>query len=111
MNDKQRTTLQNRSLHKMFRDTSETMNNCGLTQRGFWEKAKRDFDLPISENYLKEVFQAVCETTCGKDKTSELTTKELQYAFDVFQHGIAQSCGIAVVWPADEIPLCEEHEV
>ena len=104
-----RTSLQNNSLHLALRNAAKQLNDAGIGQRDFWQRAKHDFDIPNSESSLKDIFSRVCSILHGEERTHKLTTKELQDAFDVFQLGLSQSCGITVEWPHSEPPLLNEY--
>ena len=106
-----RTPKQNASLHVMARQVAKQLNDAGFTQRTFWEAMKVGFDIPNSEHSIKEVLQELSGTLNGEEQTHKLNTKELQYLYEVFAHGMATSCGIEVIWPADEPPLIEGHEI
>ena len=106
---KTRSSLQNNSLHLALRNAAKQLNDAGIGQRDFWQRAKHDFDIPNSESSLKDIFSRVCSILHGEERTHKLTTKELQDAFDVFQLGLSQSCGITVEWPHSEIPIGEQR--
>ena len=106
-----RTTKQNNALHLMARQVADQLNDAGYSQRTFWEAMKVGFDVPNTEQSIKEVLQALSGTLNGEDRTHKLNTKEVQYLYKVFAHGMATSCGIEVRWPEDEPPMIEGHPV
>jgi hypothetical protein len=106
-----RTSKQNSSLHVMAREVAKQLNEAGYTQRTFWEAMKVGFDVPNSEASIKEVLQALSGSLNGEDRTHKLDTKEVQYLYEVFAHGMAQSCGIEVRWPEDTPEMIKEYEL
>ncbi len=106
-----RTEKQNASLHVMAREVAQQLNDAGINQREFWKRMKVGFDVPNSEQSIKEVLQTLSGTLNGEPQTHKLNTKEIQYLYDVFSQGMAQSCGIEVRWPESAPPLVEEHDI
>lgn len=104
---KGRTELQNNSLHKWLRGLAKKMNAAGLTHRTLWEKMRRGFDIPVSEENLKGIAQKVCVDQFGKEKTSELTTIEMCDLYEILNLAFGQAVGVCEEWPSNDSKIEE----
>ena len=98
--EKQRTELQNRSLHLYFTQLAEELNNSGYDMK---KVLKPSVDIPWNSKNIKEfLFKPIMKIQTGKSSTTELTTKEIDEIYDVINRHIGEKFGIHVEWPNSE---------
>ena len=96
--EKQRTELQNRSLHLYFTQLAEELNNSGYDMK---KVLKPSVDIPWNSKSIKEfLFRPIMKIQTGKSSTTELTTKEIDEIYDVINRHIGEKFGIHVEWPS-----------
>ena len=99
---KMRTQLQNSSLHVYCRKMAKRMADAGLTQRMLWEIIKEGFEVPVTERFVKEIFQEVCRQMYGTSHTSKTTTAQISEAYMVFDCRMGELTSIREEWPSLE---------
>lgn len=100
---KHRTNLQNRALHKFFEMLSEQLNDAGYDVR---KTLKEDFELDWTPVLIKEIiFRAIIKAKFNKSKTSDLTSGELQLAYDELNRHFSTKFGIFVPFPSLEVMI------
>ena len=102
---KQRSELQNRSIHLWFRQLGETLNEAGYEQ-----KITIGGDVPWTEWSVKVIFVRIAKAMYGKEHSSELTTKELTEVSEVLNRLLGDE-GIHVPFPNLEEVLMRQREV
>ena len=107
MDDKQRTTTQNRAIHLWFSQVAEEAKSSGVTFSDFIRIRKR-FDLPWSPERVKEVWKGVQELIYGTKSTTELTTKQIDVVYDTVNKGLSEVMGFSIPFPSIETLLEEE---
>jgi hypothetical protein len=98
MESKQRTILQNKSLHKYCELLSIALCEAGITQKRFIEAMDEIENSPES---VKSVFRAMGKAKYNKISTADLTTKEMNSIYEEFTRNTAK-IGIYVKWPSAE---------
>ena len=93
--EEQRTIQQNKSLHLLFRQLAESLNDAGYEQK----ITIGTVDTPWNEWSVKALFKKIAKAQFGKYHTSELTTKELQAVYETLNRALAES-GIHVPFPS-----------
>jgi hypothetical protein len=95
-----RTNKQNNSLHLLFRQLAEGLNDAGFEiEHPFNPK----FKLAYTENDIKKFFfMPIIKQAYEKDHTSDLTTKELSDACSAMIDSINQATGVYVPYPSME---------
>ena len=68
---------------------------------------KSGFSLPITSEWLKELFKVISKAMFGKISTAKLTTAEIQKVYEAYDMAISQKTGVSVVWPSNEPPAYE----
>ena len=92
-----RTTQQNRALHKWFTMVAEELNGAGLDIR---KTLKEDFEIPWSSTLVKEIlWRETQKIALGKDSTTELEKKEIDVIYEILNRFLAKH-EIHVPWPA-----------
>lgn len=99
---KTRTLPQNNALHLYLSMMAKKLQDAGHDQAMMCAKFKDGFSIPVTQEFLKEVFQTVSENMYQKRHTSELTTKEMQAVYDAFNNGMGTVFGVSLPWPHRE---------
>jgi len=94
--DKQRTDLQNKSLHKYCSLLSDKLIEGGITYKKFLEIMD---EVDNSPETVKAVFREYGRIKYGKISTADLTTKEIQYIYEEFNRNTSK-IGIHIAWPS-----------
>ena len=94
---KQRTTLQNSSLHLYCERLAEELNNAGITQKLVLQCVELDW----SADSIKSLFRSLGRAKYGIKSTSELTTKQLTDIYDELNRIMAKF-GIHIPFPSEE---------
>ena len=95
--ESQRTIQQNKSLHLLFRQLAESLNDAGYEQK----ITIGTVETPWSEWSVKTLFKKIAKAQFGKCHTSELTTKELQAVYETLNRALVES-GVHVPFPSME---------
>jgi|MDTG01.1.fsa_nt_gb hypothetical protein len=91
-----RSSKQNASIHLLFRQIAEELNDAGYTRSHPWGK----MEIPYSETAVKEIFfLPILEKVYGKQHSSDLDTKELSESVEILLDALAQNTGIAMQMP------------
>ena len=106
-----RTVKQNRAMHLWLTKLADGLNDAGYDQKVLLSTFKDGFSVPNTMDSMKYLFQTISGTLNGETHTHKLNTKELNYAYEVFSHGIAEKTGVFVDFPREEPPLLEEHKI
>lgn len=92
--ENQRTTQQNKSLHKLFEMLADELNNSGYDMR---KVLKPEIDIPWTKQNIKEyLWRPVQEAMYGKKSTTELTTKDLDKVYEVLCRHLGSKLGITM---------------
>jgi hypothetical protein len=94
----QRTSLQNRSLHKLFDNIAKQFNSHGFT---FHKEIQGiTFDLRYTGTIIKKEYWAdIQHTMFGTNSTTELSRGQIDQVLDVLTLAFGNQ-GIPVVWPS-----------
>ena len=99
-NPKQRTSLQNRSLHLFFTLLATELNDAGYDMK---KVLKPSIDISWTKENVKEyIWKPVQEAMNLKKSTTELTTKELQEVWEVINRHLGEKFGVHVSFPSVE---------
>ncbi|MFS4438577.1 hypothetical protein ACMA5I_10210 [Paracoccaceae bacterium GXU_MW_L88] len=93
-----RTTLQNRSLHKLFDNTSKALVEEGVTMRTIVTKMEQHRIEPTPE-LVKAVWRAIQESMYGTKSTTELTTDQVNEVFEEYNK-LMSELGVYVPFPS-----------
>ena len=101
--EKQRTNLQNRSLHKYCQQMADSLDAAGHDQRVIFEKFKDDFNIPWTMEAFKHVFRTVAHAMYPEvTSTKELTTIQIQNVYEAVDRRFSELVGIRHEWPCKE---------
>jgi hypothetical protein len=107
MTDTKRTLSQNKSLHLMFEQLANELNDNGLDVRS---TLKEDIEIPWNSYLIKElIWKKVQKAQLGKESTTQLTTKEINQVFEVIARHLAQKFGIVIEFPSIETLMMKER--
>lgn len=96
---KHRTPKQNNAMWKLFRDVARKLQDAGIDARKFF---KPEVEIPVTPEMLhRDAFNPIVEAMFNKT-SSELETKEMSEAGDIFIRHLAQRHGIDAEWPHRE---------
>lgn len=105
-----RTQQQNRALHKLFNDISAYCVETGLDQRTI-VNALDGYSCPTSPQFVKETWRAMQIAITGKKSTTELTRKEIDQVYDVFNKFWSELTGKHFAFPSIEELLLLQHDI
>jgi hypothetical protein len=97
---KQRSNLQNRSLHLYLAHLSEALNDAGYDMK---RTLKQEIDIPWNEANAKEyLWRPIQKALTKKDSTTKPTTKEYVYIYEVLSRHLVEKFGVNVPWPSKD---------
>ncbi len=101
----QRTLTQNNSLHLLFEQLADVLNESGLYVGQIIK-----FDAPWNKDRVKElIWREVQKKMTGKDSTTTLTTKEIDEIFEVIHQAFTNK-GIDIpMFPSIETVMMNER--
>jgi hypothetical protein len=95
--EKQRTLLQNKSLHKYFELVAERLNEAGLEKKVVLQKVA---DCPWTKESVKEdLWRPLQFAQLLKKSTTEMTTKDIDVVYDTLNRFLGEM-GIHEPWPS-----------
>jgi hypothetical protein len=94
---KQRSSAQNRSLHKYCAEMATELQNSGITVEVFLKGMEAEF----TPETVKMMWRAFGKAKYGKSSTAELTTSQVNEVYDECNRHVAQF-GIHVAFPSQE---------
>ena len=102
MTEEQRTEKQNNSLHRYFELIGAAMNESGWEMKRFFS-VKPEIEIPWNKERVKEnLWKTIQIIMTGKKSTKQLTTKEVNDIYEVFDRHISSVTGVHVEFPKDE---------
>jgi len=106
---KQRTLSQNNALWLHFQNIAHELQNKGITQRGFYEKAKY-FDMPCTKEFIHDMWLGIQEKMFQTNSTTFLHKQgQIDSINDVLMKGLGETCDIDYIpFPVDEIKSLEK---
>ena len=97
---KQRTKLQNRSLHKFFELLADAFNEAGLDVQ---KTLRHDIEIPWNETLIKElIWRPIMEAMTDKSSTTEMDTVDPSQIYEVLNRHLGEKFGLHVDWPCEE---------
>ena len=96
----QRTTLQNKSVHKYFDLLAQALNDAGYDRQVIYEMTDGKIDTSWSSDGVKQVlWKPVMKALTGKESTTEMTTAEVNRVYEELDYRIGQLTGVTVPFP------------
>lgn len=100
MDEKQRTSTQNRALHLYLEHLAQALNDAGLDLQ---KTLKPGVEIPWSAATAKELlWRPIQEAMTTKKSTTELTTKECTQVYETINRHLGDRFGLSVDWPSTE---------
>src|SRR5690554_5884500 len=93
-----RSSLQNRSMHQLFRNVAEEMNDRGIDMGVVLESIR----IEVNEDNIKEIWRAIQKVVVGKESTAELTTAEVDRVYEQFVLTLSKLGLEDLEWPSVE---------
>lgn len=91
---RQRTNQQSRALFLHFTNIARELQNKGITQRGFYQKAKY-FDMPCTKEFIHDMWLGVQEKMFRTNSTTMLHKQgQIEKVNDVLMKGLGETCDI-----------------
>lgn len=105
--EKQRTTQQNKALHKFYSELALALNEAGLDMK---RTLKPEIDIPWNGDTVKDyLWRPIQQAQLGKESTKELTTKEIDAVYDTLNRHLGDKLGVHVEFPSIEAILNEQR--
>ena len=96
----QRTSQQNKALHKYFTLLADELNAAGYDMR---KTLQESIDIPWTPTNIKSfLWKPVQEAMLEKESTTELTTKDIDMIYDVINKTIGERTGVHVPFPSKD---------
>ncbi len=97
---KQRTSRQNRSLHLMFTQLADQLNDAG---KDLQTTLRADVSVAWTPELTKALlWKPVMKAVTGKDSTRLLTTVELDKVFEILSKHLGETLGLEIQFPSIE---------
>ena len=100
--EKQRTLLQNKCLHKFFTDVANAAQTNNLTMQ---QILAQSIELEPTPALIKELWRQIQIAMFCKASTKELSSKEVQEVYEVFNRFLGEKLQIHVSWPSNEVQM------
>lgn len=99
--EKQRTSQQNRAMHKYFTDLANELNAAGVDQKLFIDHLK-GWEVPITADFLKQIWKIKQEKMFGTTSTTQLNTHHVTQVYETVNKFVGQAFGIHTAFPTQE---------
>lgn len=97
---RQRSPLQNRSLHLYCRLLADALNDAGYDMR---KVLKEGVEIPWSERTVKEyLWRPIQRVVTGDESTTQPDRDEYPEVYETLYRHMAQKFGVTVAWPVKE---------
>jgi hypothetical protein len=97
----QRTQTQNKALHKYFTQLANELDAHGIDQKMLLDKLQ-GYSVPITKDFLKDVWKAVQKRMYQKESTTELSTSQVSEVYETVNRFTAQEFGVHTAFPSNE---------
>ena len=96
---KQRTSLQNRSLHLYCEMVASELNERGITTVQFFDEG---FEMPFTQDIVKDnIWRKVQVALLDKESTIDLERKECEKVYDIINLKLSER-GLHIPWPCED---------
>ena len=104
---KQRTSRQNKAMHKYFDMLAEALNESGYDMK---KTLKHDVEIPWTREMVKEfLWRPIQEAMTGKQSTTELNTVDPSEIYEVLNRHLSEKTGVSVEWPSEESEIASSR--
>lgn len=98
MEKKQRTPVQNRSMHKLFGQLADQLNILGLDMKVILKPTYQIWWTP--ESVKRDLWKPLQKVILDKEHTSDLFTDEVSKVFEQLAHIIGEKHGVEIEFPS-----------
>lgn len=106
----QRTSQQNRALHKYLSDLANALNEAGVDQKMFIDHLK-GWEIPLTPEFLKMIWKMKQEKMFLTNSTKDLRTEQVSKVYDEINRFTSQEFGVHEPFPSiEEIMLKQLDE-
>lgn len=99
---KQRTTQQNKAIHKYFELLADALNESGWEMKRLLSQ-KPEIEIPWTPSSIKEcIWRPVLRAMTGEDSTTKMNTVDPSEIYQVVDRHISQLTGVHVEFPSEE---------
>lgn len=99
---KQRSSLQNNSLHAFCSDVANQAKENGLTMQTILAQT---IEVEPTPELIKSILREIGKTMYGKKSTADWTTKEMTEIYEVFNRFWGEKFGLHCEWPSLETQM------
>lgn len=96
--EKQRTLLQNRALHKGFQEIADMLVENGISL----QKAFKNLEIRPTKESIKSIFRQVANAKFEVTSTTELTTKQIDQVWEDVTKALSENIGVYFPFPSYE---------
>ena len=108
LTEKQRTTRQNKALHKYFSLVAEALNDAGLDMRVV---LKPHVAIPWTTISVKKfLWKPIQDGLFDKDSTAELTTKEPTLVYETLNRFLSEKFHVHIAFPSYEEQMMRDFK-
>jgi hypothetical protein len=108
MEEKQRTSAQNRASHKFFQMLSDELNTQGLEMKVV---LKPEYQIWWTAQSVKEhLWKPLQEAMYGKGSTTQLTTAEVDRVYEQLMKILGEKFGLEVSFPSIDSEASEHYD-
>jgi len=108
LTEKQRTTRQNKALHKYFSLVAEALNDAGLDMRVV---LKPHVAIPWTTISVKKfLWKPIQDGLFDKDSTAELTTKEPALVYETLNRFLGEKFHVHIAFPSYEEQMMRDFK-
>lgn len=101
-NEKQRSQLQNNSLHMWLTHVAHALNEKGMDVRQILQMSKRQ-EIPWTMEAVKQhLWKPVQESYIGEKSTTRASSTDYPAIYDILNKTLIEKLGIQVPWPCKE---------
>lgn len=104
MTEKQRTSQQNKALHKWCEEMAVELQNAGVPLDVFFKNTQADY----TKETVKNLWRGFAKAKYDKDSTADLTTAQINEIYDECNRHTAQ-WGIHLPFPSSEFNNLEDY--
>tara|TARA_B100001063_G_scaffold246739_1_gene287317 strand:+ start:8676 stop:9107 length:432 start_codon:yes stop_codon:yes gene_type:complete len=100
--EKQRSQLQNNSLHLWLQMVADELNRQGFDVRQVLEMSKRQEITWTAAAVKEHLWRPVQQAYNGKKSTTQASTSDYPAIYDILNKTLAEKMGVFVPWPCKE---------
>ena len=105
----QRTSQQNKALHKYFELVAHELKNQGQTMQNVVQKLDYCEITPTKDSIKALIWKPIQEIVVSKEHTAELNKHEIDEVYEIVSMFLSKQFGIDLPFPVDEQKQYEKH--